>query len=297
MPEPAPSAVGLPPGPLAGIRVVSLATNVPGPVAASRFVSLGAAVTKVEPPSGDPLATVSPGWYAELTAGQEVVTLDLKEASSHARLLELLRGADLLLTSTRPRALERLRLGWAVLHEHTPRLCQVAIVGDRPPDDDVPGHDLTYQASTGILQPPTLPAVLVADLAGSERAVSEGIAALLQRATTGRATRREVALRDAVWDMALPLQWGLTTPGGPLGGGLAAYAVYAAADGHVALAALERHFQDRVCRLLGVSGSAEEFRRVFATRPVGEWHEWAREHDVPLVAVRRPRRRGSTEEE
>ena len=47
--------------PLRGIRVVSLAVNLPGPLTAARYTALGAAVTKVVPPSGDPLAWVSPG--------------------------------------------------------------------------------------------------------------------------------------------------------------------------------------------------------------------------------------------
>lgn len=293
MPEPPPAVATPPPAvatpappPLAGLHVVTLATNLPGPVAASRFRSLGAAVTKVEPPTGDPLATVSPRGYADLAAGQEVVALDLKDDRGRARLLQILRGADLLLTSTRPRALERLGLGWTRLHEHAPRLCHVAILGAAPPDDEAAGHDLTYQASAGTLDPPALPRVLVADLAGAERAVSEGLTALLLRSATGLATRREVALTEAAHEMARPIRWGLTAPGGPLGGGLAAYAMYAAADGHVALAALEGHFRDRVCRLLGVAGTSEEFRRVFATRTAGQWQEWAREHDVPLVAVR-----------
>ncbi|MCX7669717.1 MAG: CoA transferase, partial [Anaerolineae bacterium] len=46
--------------PLRGIRVVSLAVNLPGPLTAARYTELGAQVTKVVPPTGDPLAWVSP---------------------------------------------------------------------------------------------------------------------------------------------------------------------------------------------------------------------------------------------
>ena len=49
--------------PLSGVRVVTLAPNLPGPVAANRLVTLGATVTKVEPPAGDPLAVASPDYY------------------------------------------------------------------------------------------------------------------------------------------------------------------------------------------------------------------------------------------
>ena len=66
--------------PLHGVRVVSLAVNVPGPVAAARLADLGADVVKVEPPAGDALQVAAAGWYRELTARHEVVTLDLREA-------------------------------------------------------------------------------------------------------------------------------------------------------------------------------------------------------------------------
>jgi crotonobetainyl-CoA:carnitine CoA-transferase CaiB-like acyl-CoA transferase len=59
--------------PLQGIRVLTLAVNLPGPVAASRLCAMGASVIKVEPPGGDPLALMCPGYYEELRSGQEVV--------------------------------------------------------------------------------------------------------------------------------------------------------------------------------------------------------------------------------
>ena len=283
--EPAPPSTA---APLRGVRVVSTAVNLPGPLAASRLAALGASVTKVEPPSGDPLEHIAKVWYDELVVGQTVTVADLKDESGRAALDELLTGADLLITATRTAALDRLGLGWDVLHARHPRLCQVAVVGHPAPLDNLAGHDLTYQAAHGTLSPPALPRVLVADLSGSERAVSEGLAALVLRASTGVGSRREVALSSAAESMAAPIRHGLTTPDGPLGGALAAYGIYAAAEGHVAVAALEPHFRDRLLGLLEVGGSRAELAAVFATRTAGEWQEWARAHDVPLVAVAGP---------
>src|ERR671910_278021 len=62
--------------PLRGVRVLTLAVNLPGPVAASRLCAMGASVIKVEPPGGDPLALMCPGYYRDLSAGQEVARLD-----------------------------------------------------------------------------------------------------------------------------------------------------------------------------------------------------------------------------
>ena len=271
--------------PLEGIRVVSLAINLPGPAAAARLRQLGAEVVKVEPPSGDPLAFGVPDYYERLTEGQQVMTVDLKDDLTP--VWSLLETADLLVTSSRPAALARLGLDWKSLHDRVPRLCQVAIVGHPGEQADVAGHDLTYQASAGTLLPPAMPTVLVADLAGAERAVADGLAALLARERTGEGQFREVALSDVADDLAQPVQRKMTGHGGFLGGELASYRIYAAATGFVAVAALEPHFWERLLSELELTeGSVDELERVFATRSADEWQTWARERDLPVAAVR-----------
>jgi crotonobetainyl-CoA:carnitine CoA-transferase CaiB-like acyl-CoA transferase len=164
----------------------------------------------------------------------------------------------------------------------------VAIVGHPGADAEVAGHDLTYQATVGTLRPPDLPTVLVADLAGAERAVADGLATLVQRASTGVGHHREVALRDVAADLAQPVLQGMTTADGPLGGALPSYRIYAAATGFVAVAALEAHFWKRLTEALGVKGSREELEQAFAQRGAEEWQVWAQEHDLPIAAVLTP---------
>lgn len=273
--------------PLAGLTVVSLAVNVPGPVAAARLHALGARVVKVEPPAGDPLAAFAPGWYRELAAGQEVVRLDLKTPGVLARLHELLGSADLLVTSTRAAALERLGLAWPALRARHPRLCHIAVFGFPGAERDRAGHDLTYQASQGLVDPPHLPRTLLADLASAERAVSAGLALLLGRERGAGAGYAEVTLAEAAAELAAPLRHGLTSPGGILGGGLPAYGVYRAREGWVAVAALEPHFAQRLRDALGVPElSAEALTGALLVRTAEEWEGWARERDLPLEAVR-----------
>lgn len=275
--------------PLRGFRVVSLAINVPGPVAAARLRQLGAEVVKVEPPVGDPLAIYAPAWYRALAAGQRVLRLDLKTAEGRERLDELLAGADLLLTAQRPAALARLGLDRATLRQRFPRLVHVAITGYPPPRQDEPGHDLTYLAAAGLVTPPHLPRTLLADLAGAERAVSAALALLLARERGQGAAYAEIALAEAAASLAEPLRHGLTAPGGILGGALPFYRFYLARDGWVAVAALEPHFAERMKRALSVSrGDAAELEAVFRQRPAAHWEAWARQHDLPLVAVREP---------
>ncbi|MEO8851804.1 MAG: CoA transferase [Allobranchiibius sp.] len=272
--------------PLAGVRVLSLAVNLPGPAAAARLQELGASVTKVEPPSGDPLMAATATYYEQLAAGQQVVQIDLK--SDIESLWSLLGETDLLIVSSRPSALARLGLDWASIHTRLPRLCQVSIVGHPGGGAEIAGHDLTYQAAVGTVSPPQLPTVLIADLAGAERVVADGLAALLHAARSGAGVHREVALSDVARSMAQPVSHGLTGPGGALGGALPCYGIYDTADGFIAVAALEAHFWSGLITQLGVEGSRCELEVAFQGRTAIEWENWAHEHGLPIAAIRAP---------
>ena len=272
--------------PLKGIRVVTLALNVPGPVAAARLVDLGAEGIKVEPPSGDPLKAVAAPWYDVLTRKQTVVALDLKNQDDRSKLDDYLEQAGLLLTSFRPSALRRLQLDWESVHARHPRLCVVNMIGYPPPQEEIPGHDLTYQASLGLLRPPELPITLHADMAGAERAVNVALALLMNFAKTGKAEQANVALYEAIRDFAGPLNAGLTRKGGVLGGGFSFYGVYTTSDGWVAVAALEPGFIKRMTEELNLGAhSRAELEDIFKTRTSVEWEQWARERDLPIKAV------------
>lgn len=266
--------------------VVSLAINIPGPVAAARFRDLGANVVKIEPPSGDLMAWGSPGWYKALNEGIEVLTLDLKTAEGMEILQGHLFDCDLLLTSTRPEALERLGLGWLELSAKFPRLCQVAIVGYPPPDEDKAGHDLTYQAGLGLVRPPQMPPTALADIAGAERAVQAALGLLLARERGQGSGFEAVSLADAADLYAEPLRRGLTKTGGPLGGGLPGYGLYQVKDGWIAVAALEPHFLQRLMNELGVTEMSQDaFAEVFREQTAEFWERWAVDNDIPLVKV------------
>lgn len=273
--------------PLHGMRALTTAVNVPGPVAASRLRDLGACVVKVEPPGGDPLCGFCPAWYDELCQGQDVTRLDLKDPDGRAAFDGLLAASDLLLTATRPAALAALGLAWSALHERFPRLSHVAMVGHRAPDADRPGHDLTYLAGLGLLTPPDLPRTLLADIAGAERAVSAIMALLLTRERSGEGGYTEVALADAAAPFAEPLRHGLTAPGGLLGGALPGYNLYEAAEGWIAVAALEPHFWERLQRALDLDQARyDDLAHVFGARSAADWEAWAAAHDLPITAVR-----------
>ncbi len=274
--------------PLAGIGVVCIAVYVPALVAAQRLRELGAAVTIVEPPAGDPLATMCPAWYDALHTGQTTCRLDLKSGEGSAALHGHLAHADLLLTALRPSALDRLGLGWAALHARHPALSHVAIVGYPAPAVEEPGHDLTYQAHIGLVHPPEMPRTLLADLAGAERAALAAVALLLGRARGQAVARHDVALADAVESFADPLRYGIAAPGALLGGGSPSYGLYQAADGWVAVAALEPHFWRGLLSALDLPADADRpaLERAFRARGAEAWDRWAADRRLPLVAVR-----------
>lgn len=307
----------VPPSVLRGVNVLSLAPNLPGPIAARRLAEMGAKVTKIEGPTGDLMAQAAPKYYEWLCTGQDVVQLNLKEEADRGQLKELLSTCDVLITSSRPAALARLGLAWEELHAAYPRLCQVAIVGHSGDDADLAGHDLTYQAHAGTLLPPAMPTVPVADLAGAELAVQAALALLLGRnagegsqghgadrqsaerpgaeaqgnAAAGGGGYHEVALADAAEAFAMPAQFGLSAPGGLLGGALPGYRIYEAAPAggaptHVAFAALEPHFMARAMQLLGVDGTEGQFAATFKNKTAAEWEAWGIEQDVPIAEVR-----------
>lgn len=286
--------------PLYGLRVLSLALNLPGPAALMRCRRMGATCTKLEPPAGDPMGLYNPAAYAELHEGVKVLKADLKASEGQAVLQRELARTDVLLTSFRPSALQKLGLGWTSLHSKYPSLSQVAIVGAPGARAEEPGHDLTYLADNGLVPGMELPATLYADMSGSLMASEAVLQAALRKheryAGGGdphpEGVYLEVPLSDAAAYLAMPRRWGLTQATGSVGGAHAGYRIYPCRDGRVAVAALEPHFADRLCEAAGVESSDpkkmlakrthEAIAAFFATQTRAELDFLAVEKDLPI---------------
>jgi crotonobetainyl-CoA:carnitine CoA-transferase CaiB-like acyl-CoA transferase len=283
--------------PLKGVRVISLALNLPGPAALRRLADMGAHCTKINPPAGDAMKAYTPAGYEMLHAGVRELTLDLKTPAGQAALHKRLATTDVLLASFRPSALRKLGLGWASLRQQYPQLSLIQIVGAPGLMAEVPGHDLTYQAEVGLVPGLDLPASLFADMAGALLASEATLQAVLQQKTSGRGSFREVALSEAAHWLALPRQWKMTTPEGPVGGAHAGYKLYSCKDGRVAVAALEPHFAQRLCEAAGLSIShpvrdllkpdtAKAIAGFLATQTVDRLNALAQARDIPMLAMR-----------
>jgi crotonobetainyl-CoA:carnitine CoA-transferase CaiB-like acyl-CoA transferase len=275
------------------MRVVSLALNLPGPAALMRLRALGAECTKVDPPTGDPMALYCPAAHTDLHQGVSSVVLDLKRAEGQQGLHDRLASADVLLTSFRPSALKKLGLSWADLHPRYPQLVVVDIVGAPGALAEDPGHDLTYLADNGLVPDLALPATLYADMAGALLTTEAVLRGLMQRQHTGSGQHLQVALSDAAAWLAHPRHWGLTTPEGDVGGAHAGYRVYPCQDGRVALAALEPHFARRLCEVAGLphdtpmrsADTREALARFLASRTRAQLQSLATAHDLPLSVL------------
>lgn len=256
--------------PLQGIRILSLALNLPGPAALMRCQQMGAECSKLEPiapdghASADPMQHYSPAAYTQLHQNVTVLQANLKTPAGQDLLHEKLRHTDVLITSFRPSALDKLGLRWEQLHQQHPQLCMVRIYGNTAPRAvDHAGHDLTYQVDAGLVNNGQLPSSLFADMSGALIASEAIMQTLLVRGQSGSGHCVNVGLAQAAHWLALPKQWQMSTPSGDVGGAHAGYRMYRCTDGWVAVAALEPHFAQRLCHLAGIqpsTGSIEQMR-------------------------------------
>ena len=280
--------------PLAGLLVVDFSRYTPGPFATRELLRLGARVVCVEPPEGDPLRTVAPGWYDAINAGKESVRCDLKSEGGLVLAQALVDRADVVVDGFRPGVLERagLRLSDEAI------ICAITGFG---PDSQRAGHDLNYVGWAGLLEDtaPAIPLTQVADLcAGSLAAVAEILAALLERGRTGRGTRVEVSMTHRSHRLAAHRLAGEPIPK-LLTGGLACYRIYATKDERLlTLAALEPKFFRRMSELAGRPELADcqydldlqeelaaDLARTFAQRTLSEWLELFDGEDVCIGPV------------
>jgi crotonobetainyl-CoA:carnitine CoA-transferase CaiB-like acyl-CoA transferase len=182
-------------GPLAGLVVVDLSTTLPGAQASQFLADAGADVILVEPPGGSPLRELS-SWPALLRNKRSVV-LNLHDESDAYRLRGLLQRADVMITTLRPAAVERLGLTAEVLAQKYPRLISAMVTGwgSRGPWRDYKGWEALIMAKTGVMfekrqltsRPgPAYVSVPYASFGAAHAAVHGILAALIDRESTGR---------------------------------------------------------------------------------------------------------------
>jgi crotonobetainyl-CoA:carnitine CoA-transferase CaiB-like acyl-CoA transferase len=308
-------------GPLAGIRVIELATVIMAPYACQILGDLGADVIKVEAPSGDHSRVMGGGPHPQLSGvalnlhrNKRSVTLDLHQPAARAAFLKLLDTADVFVTNFRPKALKKLALDYESIGAARPGLvyCEAHGFSLESGDADLPSYDDIVQAATGIpalSEAATGAAHYVPTIIGDKvtglTVTYAVLAALIHRAGTGQGQRVEVPMFDTV--LGFNLVEHLSRAAVP--GGKAGYnrilnpfrRPHQTKDGYVAMlpysdkswsdlyhAVGHEHelsdpwFQERLQNPQPVYAS---LGRILATRTTAEWLELAAELGIPAGPV------------
>jgi alpha-methylacyl-CoA racemase len=265
--------------PLAGLVVLDFSTLLPGPLATLMLSEAGAEVIKVERPGGEDMRRFPPALgggsapYAVLNGGKKSVTIDLKSEEGRRALEPLIRRADILVEQFRPGVMRRLGLDFETVRGLNPKLvyCSISGYGQTGPRAQEAGHDINYQAVTGLLSlSPRMPASLTADIAGGAMpAVMNILLALRRRDLTGEGAYLDIAMADAMFTFAW---YGLAEghakgrcPGADenmLAGGSPRYGLYRTADAqYLAVGSLEQKFWDDFCEGIGLPRHLRDDRR------------------------------------
>lgn len=304
-------------GPLAGLNVVELHAIGPVPFAGQVLRSLGASITRISPPADPGLGVGIKPEYDLLNLGKDVAYLDLKKADDHARLMERLGQADVMLEGFRPDVLDRLGLAPKTLLARFPRL----VIGRMPgfgiegPYAMRAGHDINYLALAGVLHAigekadPVPPLNVVADFGGGAMHLVVGVLAqLVSRSIHGRGAEVGTSILAGTIGLT-PMFHGLIAGGrwidaraaNLLDGANPFYRCYRTRDArHISVGALEPKFFAELVKLFGLAGRidlakqydratwpamAEAFATAAATRTRDEWAALAEGCDACVAPV------------
>lgn len=200
-------------GPLSGVRIIDLTKVIMGPFATQILADQGADVITVEGPGvqshrvmGDYMHDQLSGISMNLLRNKKSVCLDLMDLDDRESFRQLIKGADVLVTTLRPGSLRRLGLDYDACRELNESLLYCHAQGHPvgSGSEDEPAYDDVIQASAGVgdvtarawgdsVLLPTIMADKVAGMAIAQ-AVSAG---LYELSVTGQGQRIEVPMTQA----------------------------------------------------------------------------------------------------
>lgn len=290
-------------GPLAGIRIVELASIGPGPFCCMLLSDMGAEIIRVdrlEPGDiglpGDPRLNV-------LNRNRRSVALDLKKPEGIRAVLRLVAQSDVLIEGFRPGVTERLGLGPDDCFAVNPRLVYGRMTGwgQDGPLAQTAGHDINYIALAGALHAigpkagaPVPPLNLVGDFGGGALYLAFGIVcALLERNRSGSGQVVDAAMVDgcaslmsSVYSAIARGTWQRNRGENILDGSSPWYSVYETRDGkYISIGSIEARFYRELIRRTGLDESwierqhdranwallREQLTHVFRSKTRDEW--------------------------
>ncbi|RAP40029.1 CoA transferase [Rhodovulum viride] len=273
--------------PLSGLKVVELARILAGPWAGQILADLGAEVIKVEAPEGDdtrrwgpPFVTREDGareaaYFHACNRGKRSVAADFRTPEGQALVRALVAEADIVIENFKVGGLAKYGLDHAGLSAVNPRLiyCSITGFGQDGPYAHRAGYDYIIQGMSGLMSitgeadgQPQRVGVAVADVFTGIYAATAILAAVHQRAETGRGQQVDMALFDVATAITANQAMNYLTTGTPPGRmgnthpNLAPYQVFDCADGHTIVAVGNDAQFGRLCDLLGLPELAEDPR-------------------------------------
>ncbi|AKM07721.1 CaiB/BaiF CoA transferase family protein [Pelagerythrobacter marensis] len=267
-------------GSLQGVRVVELGQLIAGPFCGQLLGDMGAEVAKVEPPeSGDPMRAWGQGdkptWWRVIARNKYSVAADLKTAEGQDLVRRLIAEADILIENFRPGTLEKWSLDPRDLMEMNPRLIVVRVsgYGQWGPYAARAGFGGIAEAMGGWRKivgepdrPPARMGVSIGDTLAATYGCMGALAALHERATSGKGQIVDVALYESVLQVMEGLipEWaiaghkrertGSTLPG------IAPSNVYSCSDGEFLIGANQDSVFARLCEAMGQADLATDER-------------------------------------
>ncbi|MFW9881858.1 MAG: CaiB/BaiF CoA transferase family protein [Candidatus Thorarchaeota archaeon] len=148
--------------PLEGKVILDLSRMLPGPYCSMILGDLGAEVIRIEDPSylyGNPGPFFQKGKYREsafhsiLMRNKKSITLNLKKPEAREIFYKLVKQADVVLDTFRPKVMNKLKIDYDTLASINPSIicCSLTGYGQYGPYEQIAGHDLNYIGICGIL--------------------------------------------------------------------------------------------------------------------------------------------------
>ena len=228
--------------PLDGIKVVTLEHAIAAPLCTRQLADLGARVIKIERPGVGDFARAydarvkgQASHFVWTNRSKESLSLDLKHPEALAILQALLEDADVLVQNLAPGAAARLGLSFAALHPTHPRLivCDISGYGEDGPYRDKKAYDLLIQSESGFVSvtgspdEPAKAGCSIADIAAGMYGYANILAALLQRAKTGRGVHIDMSMLEGMVEwMSFPLYYAFGGASPPVRAGAAHATIY-----------------------------------------------------------------------
>lgn len=203
------SNTGAAKGPLSGIKVVDLTSNIAAPFSGAILADLGAHVVHVESLSGDDSRRMAPrigevsAYWQVVNRNKDVTRLDIREPKGRNELEGLLAEADVFITNLRPDKLSRYFLDHESLKIKYPKLIHAALsaYGAGGAESNRAGYDAVLQARTGIAEitgtsdgPPVRTGVSVLDIGAGTWLGLAIITALYTRQISGEGSSVSTSL-------------------------------------------------------------------------------------------------------